>query len=94
MFGHTTCTHQMPFHTTSMTLILMALGICVLYILSHFLVSPQYYFTSSGSMRLSFYGNLNDYYHEYHGIRNSFHDYVLVHVFGTISHSLQGIIWI
>ena len=46
-------------------------------------------------MKFSFSGNLNDYYHEFHGIRNSFHDHgcdhVLVHVhrFGTISHSLQ-----
>ena len=61
---------------------------------SHFLVSPWYYSTSSGSMRFYFYGNLNDYYHESHGIENSFHDHyrdhVLVHVHGfeMISHSL------
>ena len=51
-------------------------------------------------MRLSFFGNLNDYYHEFHSIQNSFHDHdhdhVLVHVhsFGTISHSLQGMVQI
>ena len=45
-------------------------------------------------MRFSFSGNLNDYYHKFHGIENSFHDHVLVHVhgFGTISHSLQGMV--
>ena len=43
-------------------------------------------------MRFSFSGNLNYYYHEFHGIENSFHDHVLVHVHGSemISHSLQG----
>ena len=30
---------------------------------SHFLVSPQYYSTSDGSMRFSFFGNLKDCYH-------------------------------
>ena len=65
---------------------------------SHFLVSLRYYSTYGGSMRFSFSRNLNDYYHEFHGIRNSFHDHdryhVLVHVhgFGTISHSLQGLV--
>ena len=53
---------------------------------SHFLVSPWYYSTSSGSMRLSFSRNLNDNYHEFHGIGNSFHDHV--HVFRTMLHSL------
>ena len=49
-------------------------------------------------MRFSFYGNLNDHYHEFRGIRNSFHDrnrdHVLVHVhrFGTISHSLKEMV--
>ena len=52
---------------------------------SHFLVSPRYYSTSGGFMRLSFFGNLNDYYHEFHGIENSFH-------FETILHSLQGMV--
>ena len=62
--------------------------------ISLFLVSSQYYSSSSGSMRFSFYGNLNDYYHEFHGIGNSFHDHGHdhVHEFGTISHSLQGMI--
>ena len=41
-------------------------------------------------MRFSFCGNLNDYYHEFHGIRNFFHDHV--HMFRTISHSLLGIV--
>ena len=41
-------------------------------------------------MRFSFLGNLNDYYQEFHGIENSFHDHV--HRFGTISHSLQGMV--
>ena len=69
---------------------------------SHFLVSLRYYSTYGDSMRFSFSRNLNDYYHEFHGIRNSFHDHdhdhdryhVLVHVhgFGTISHSLQGLV--
>ena len=49
-------------------------------------------------MRLSFSRNLNYYYHEFHGIRNSFHNrnHILIHVqmFGTISHSLQGMIQI
>ena len=49
-------------------------------------------------MRLSFSGNLNYYYHEYHGIENSFHDHdnvlVHIHMFGTISHSLQGMVQI
>ena len=51
-------------------------------------------------MRFSFSGNLNYYYHEFHGIENSFHhhdyNHVLVHVHGfeTISHSLQGIVQI
>ena len=51
-------------------------------------------------MRFSFSGNLNDYYHEFHGIENSFYDHdcnhVLVHVhwFRTILHSLQGMVQI
>ena len=51
-------------------------------------------------MRFSFSGNLNYYYHEFHGIQNSFNnhdrDHVLVHVhrFGMISHSLQGMVQI
>ena len=63
---------------------------------SHFLVSPQYYSTSGGSMRFSFSGNLNDYYHEFHGIENSFHghDCNHIHKFRTISHSLRGMIQI
>ena len=52
---------------------------------SHFLVSPQYYSTSSGSIRFSFSENLNNYYHD---IGNSFHDrdhvFVHVHEFETI----------
>ena len=59
---------------------------------SNFLVSSQYYSTSGGFMRFSFSRNLNDYYHEFHGIENSFHDrdhvLVYIHEFGTISHSL------
>ena len=65
---------------------------------SHFLVSPHYYSISDSSMRFSFSKNLNDYYHEFHGIINFFHDHdhVLVHVheFGTISNSLQGMVQI
>ena len=63
---------------------------------SNFLISSQYYSTSGGSMRLSFFGNLNYYYHEYHGIGNSFHDHdhVLVHGFGMISHLLQRMVQI
>ena len=65
---------------------------------SHFLVSPLYYSTSGDSMRFSFSRNLNDYYHEFHSIINSFHDldHVLVHVhrFRTISHSLQEMVQI
>ena len=49
-------------------------------------------------MRFFFSGNLNDYYHKFHGIRKSFHDYnhffIHVHGFGTISHSLQGMVQI
>ena len=59
---------------------------------SHFLVSPRYYSTSGDSMRFSLSENLNNYYHEFHVIRNSFHDHdhvlVYVHGFRTISHSL------
>ena len=68
--------------------------------ISHFLVSPRYYSTFGGSMRFSFSGNLNDYYHEFHGIENSFHDHnldhVLIHVhrFKTMPHSLQRMVWI
>ena len=46
-------------------------------------------------MRFSFSRNLNDYYHECHGIGNSFydhnHDYIRVHihVFGMISIQLD-----
>ena len=66
----------------------------------HFLVSPRYYSTSGGSMRFFFFGNLNYYYHEFHGIGNFFYDHdhdhdhvvVHVHVFGMISHSLQGMV--
>ena len=47
-------------------------------------------------MRFSFSENLNDYYHEFHGIINSLHDrdhvLVYVHEFATISHSLQGMV--
>ena len=62
---------------------------------SHFLVLPQYYSTSGGAMKLSFYENLRNYYHNNHYIKDSFHNHVhflvLVHVheFGTILHSLQ-----
>ena len=44
-------------------------------------------------MRFSFSRNLDDYYHEFHGIIISFHDQDCnqVHEFRTISHSLQGI---
>ena len=49
-------------------------------------------------MRFSFYRNLNEYYHEFHGIEKSFHghdcDHVLIHGFGTISHSLEGMVQI
>ena len=47
-------------------------------------------------MSFSFSRNLNDYYHEFHGIGNSFrdHDRDHVHGFGTISHSLQGMVQI
>ena len=47
-------------------------------------------------MRFSFFGNLNDYYHEFRGIENSFHDHIFVHIHGfeTISHSLQGMVQI
>ena len=37
MFVHTKGTHPMLFHTTSMTIILMGLGRCILYILPIFL---------------------------------------------------------
>ena len=62
----------------------------------NFLVSHRYYSTSSGSTRFSFFGKLNDYYHEFHGIKNSFqdHDRDHVHRFGTISHSVQGMVQI
>ena len=45
-------------------------------------------------MRFSFFGNLNYYYHEYHGIINSFHDCDHIHGFKTILHSLQGMVYI
>ena len=49
-------------------------------------------------MSFSFSGNFNDYYHEFHGVGNSFHnhdcDHVLVHGFGTISHLLRGMVQI
>ena len=65
---------------------------------SHFLFSPRYYSTFGGSMRFFFSGNLNDYYHKFHGIGNSFHDcnhfFIHVHGFGMISHSLQGMVQI
>ena len=37
MFGHTTGTQPMPYHTTFMTIILVALGKRILYILPIFL---------------------------------------------------------
>ena len=37
MFGGMTGTHPMPFHTAFMTIILMSLGRCILYILPIFL---------------------------------------------------------
>ena len=67
---------------------------------THFLISPQYYSSSSGSMRFSFFENLNDYYHELYGIENSFydhnHNHLLIHVhgFGSTLHSLQGMVQI
>ena len=87
MSGRTTGMRLMLFHTTSMTIILVALGRRNVYT-SQFLVPPQCYSTFSGSMRLSFSWNLNYYYHEYHGIINSFHVLVQVHVFGRLSYSL------
>ena len=41
-------------------------------------------------MRFSFSRNLNDYYHEFNGIGNV----IVVHEFGTLSHSLQGMVQI
>ena len=65
---------------------------------SHFLVLPQYYSTFGGAMRLSSYENLMNCYHKKHGIRDFFHDHVLVlihvHEFGTILHSLLGMVQI
>ena len=63
---------------------------------SHFIVSTRYYSTSSSSMRFSFFWNFNYYYHEYHGIENSFHNHILIYVhgFGMISHSFQGMVHI
>ena len=92
MFGHMIGTRPMLCHTTSITMILIGLGRCILYILPNFLVLPQYYSTSSGSIRFSIFENY--YYHGYHGIRNSFHDRDHVHEFGTILHSLQGMVYI
>ena len=43
-------------------------------------------------MKFLFSKNLNGYYHEFHGIGNSFHDHV--HGFRTISYSLQGMVQI
>ena len=45
-------------------------------------------------MRFSFYGNLSDYYHEFHGLGNSSHNHDRDHIygFGTILHLLQGIV--
>ena len=60
----------------------------------HFLISPRYYSTYGGSKSVSFYGNVNDCYHEFYSIGNSFHDHVLIHGFGIISHSLKGMVWI
>ena len=37
MFGRTIGRRPMPFHTTSMTIILMNLGMCILYVLPIFL---------------------------------------------------------
>ena len=59
---------------------------------THFLISPSYYSTYGGSIRLSFFENFNDYYQGFHGIENSFHDHN--HEFGMISHSLLGMVWI
>ena len=87
----------MPFHTAYVTNILVALRRRILYILPNLLFHLGIS-TSGGSIRLSFFGNLNYYYHEYHGIGNSFHDHdhvlVHVHVFRTIPYSLQEIIQI
>ena len=86
-----------PFIPHLFTIILMGIGRCILYILLNLLFHlDRYYSTFGGSMRFSFYGNLNDYYYEFHGIRNSFHDHVLVHVqgFRTISLSLQRMVQI
>ena len=44
MFGHTTSRRPMPFHATSMTIILLGFGRCILYIfpifLFHFNIIP------------------------------------------------------
>ena len=47
-------------------------------------------------MRFSFSKNLNDYNHEFHGFGNFFydHNHDHIHGFGTISHSLQGMLQI
>ena len=95
MFGHTTGMRPMPFHTTSMEIILMGPWKVYFVYTSHFLISPQYYFTSGGSMRFSFSGNLNYYYHEFHGIENSFHDHdydpcLCPRVWGNITFTLRN----
>ena len=47
-------------------------------------------------MRFSFSKNLNDYYHEFHGIGNFLydHNHDHTHEFETISHSIQGMLLI
>ena len=49
-------------------------------------------------MRLSFSKNLVNYYYKNHGIGDFFHNHdhvlIIVHEFGTILHSLQGMIQI
>ena len=85
----------MPFRTTSVVIILMVFGRFILCILLNFLFLPQYCSISGGVMRLFFFsGSLRNYYHEHHGIHNSFHNHnhvlvlIYIHEFGMILHSL------
>ena len=70
MFGCAIGRQPMPFYTTSMTIILMGLERCILYVIM-FSCFTLILSTCGGSMRFLFSGNLNYLYHEYHGIRNS-----------------------
>ena len=94
MFGHMTGTCLMPFHTSFMTIILMSLGMCILYILPIFLFHLGIIPLLVVPRGFPFLGN--DYYHEFYGIENSFHDHDRDHVrgFETISHSLKGMVQI